>query len=162
MSATIDYTAEAPSREYLRLLVRVQRMAANCPDPSPAEWLLRNGMSFTRGPRPKGIRKGPDRFCFWNSLRLAERRSGRYVYCEGYATAIIPVEHAWVYDRRTGLIVETTWDDEGNGRDYFGVPVKTSYARRCLLRERPVVMDWKNDFPVVNGRVPESEWKETL
>jgi hypothetical protein len=78
---------------------------------------------------------------------------------EGYAAAIIPVQHAWCFDRETGLIVDRTWKD---GTDYIGVAVKAGYAARCLRRGREVVMDGIGRYPIMTGEVPPEIWRETF
>ena len=149
-----------PTRQYLELLAQVNGMSNA--KISPAAWLLKHGIERERGPLPKGVRRGAMRACYWNSLELAEKGKGRYVYMEGYATALIPVEHAWCYDRETGLVVDRTWNWGDRGEAYLGVPIQVKYARYCLKRNRSALMDWTADYPIITGEVLESAWKEQL
>jgi hypothetical protein len=122
---------------------------------SPAQWLLDNGKALGDwAPLPKRVKRGPIKQCYWNSLTLAAG-SERYVYMEGYATHIIPVQHAWCYDRETGLVVDRTW---AKGFDYVGVPVKAKYAEQCLEQERTPVLDWMAGYPIMAGEIPKEVW----
>jgi hypothetical protein len=69
----------------------------------------------------------------------------------------LTTEHAWCYDRETGLIVDVTWE---NGSFYFGVPIRTTYV--CDRGVVPVLWDWAKDLPIMTGAVAESVWREKL
>ena len=128
---------------------------------SPAQWLMDNALPVQDwSPLPKGVRRRQPKLCYWNSQQVAKRGRGRYVYCEGYATRMIPVEHAWCLDRETGLIVDTTWGEGGHA--YCGVPVKLAYAQQCFRNDRVSVWDWTGGFPIMTGAVPVAEWREII
>jgi len=147
-----------PVRSWLAFQAYVHREHNKLPW-SPAQWLLDHGQAFERGPLPKGVRRGPVKQCYANSLKLALDGGGRFVYCEGMAINMIPVDHAWCFDRATGLIVDRTWKQ---GRHYIGVPIRTEYAMEKLAGGFAVVNDWEHDFPIMTGEVPGNVWKEPL
>lgn len=150
---------ENPTRQWLTMLAHTH-MVSNCQPWSPAKWLLDHGIDFASwSPLPTRVRRREPKRCYWNSLELAARGKGRYVYMEGLACNIIPVDHAWCYDRETGLVVDTTWD---HGAAYVGLPFRTPFARRCLNRQRPCVMNYEDDFPIMTGGVPVEQWYEPL
>ncbi len=70
---------------------------------------------------------GPTRLCFSNAHYAARKNGWQYV--EGYATAIIPVGHAWCLDGED--IVETTWDTAGE--EYRGIAFPLDYVERLTL-----------------------------
>src|SRR5688572_22884617 len=66
------------------------------------EWMLNNGRVFTGmdTARSKTVRKRhslQSNRCYWNCQLMAQV-DDRYEYWEGHATAIIPVQHAWLVD----------------------------------------------------------------
>jgi hypothetical protein len=149
-----------PVRSFLQILVQTQQLASGL---RPAQWLLDNGRDFRPGPLPQAVRRGAASRCYLNSLRLAIQSDGRYVYCEGMASrGTLTTEHAWCYDRQTGLIVDRTW---GGGSAYFGVPIRNAYACAAGVRSGaydPVLWNWRNDLPIMTGAVPERIWREDL
>lgn len=57
--------------------------------------------------------------CYRNAFQLASTDPENLTYCEGFAMVpdLIPLEHAWVVDKK-GRVIDPTWSD---GSDYFGV-----------------------------------------
>lgn len=147
-----------PTEEWLSQLAMTHAMF-NGATWTPQQWLLDNGIRWAHSPRPKRLRQGEMKRCYQNSIELVSRGKGRYVYCEGMATHLIPVEHAWCLDRKTGLIVDPTWNE---GHDYIGVPIQRAYAWRVLRAGRQVVFDWEGGYPIITGTVPASIWREPL
>lgn len=105
---------------------------------SMAEFLLKYGRTWNYSNKIKPP-KGPWRAqeCYMNAFNLADYYSGRYVYVEGYASTVFPVEHAWCVDRK-GNVIDPTWDAlrdrfSDNDREYFGVAINTSWVRRMIL-----------------------------
>jgi len=78
--------------------------------------LIRELGSPWEGP-VKAVRLGPLKECYCNSMRAAAENG--WVYVEGIALGVIPVQHAWCV-RPDGVLIETTWEDPGT--EYFGVP----------------------------------------
>lgn len=149
----LDYK---PTRAWLSLLVTAEQGFH-----LTASWLLQHGYSFTFGPKPKSVHWQLPRHCYFNALHLARRGKGRYVYCEGLATNIIPTQHAWCYDRKTGLVVDNTWRTPGF--DYIGVPFKLAYAEKHLTGEGDTpLMNMTDDFPVITGVHAPDIWREEL
>lgn len=97
--------------------------------------MLAHGRSFEVActwPDDVPLQRGTVRECFRNCT-IAALDNPRFVYCEGLADAVIPVEHAWVYDLQTGISYDLTWE---GGRDYFGVPFAEPWLRRLVQRNR--------------------------
>jgi len=122
-----------------------------CP---PLDWFVaHNGRPFTDvrqqwdGAIP--IVRGPLGRCFKNATEAVLDNPDRFVYIEGYAVFIIPVHHAWVYDRQTRCCYDPTW--EGGGSDYFGVPFNLRYVSRTLLKKQSygVIDWWEAKWPVL-------------
>lgn len=123
----------------------------------------RNGLRF------------PIKECFANCLQFVltcRIRGLKVVYCEGFATSIIPIHHAWlnvngrVFDptlrlkhpapvnRDEDLQTNRIWGDL-QGREYFGVEFSDTafLARRTLKTElfQSVIDDWQNNWPALKG-----------
>lgn len=106
------------SRQYLEL-VRSMNPEAHANSGTSYGYLLEHGQEWEASPLPEDIEQGDPKMCFVNAYNLARRNPGRLFYVEGYATAVIPTDHAWCVDRQ-GRVVDNTpyWED---GHDYFGV-----------------------------------------
>lgn len=147
-----------PTEDWLKQLAWAQMNMWGYPT-SHAQWLLDHAHRWQYSPRPKHLKQRPAKRCYHNSLELVARGKGRYVYCEGYATHMIPVEHAWVYDRTKGCIIDPTWNE---GHDYVGVPIKRSYAYTQLKQGRVCLFDFEGRYPILTGEVPVEVWREEL
>lgn len=90
--------------------------------------LLDKGRSFPvpERARPVGMRKGRQGFCYANSFRLVWTDPTRYIYCEGKAAGVIPVTHAWVWDREEACVIETTWKEPAEC--YYGLALEFGWA----------------------------------
>lgn len=154
-------TEGQPTRDYLRQTIAAGNMLEGWRGHGlVAQWLLDNGRVFERwSPLPARVKRGPMKACYRNALKLAQRPGGRYVYMEGYATHYIGTQHAWCYDRKTGLVVDPTWAD---GIDYIGVPVKAGYAAAMLRRNREPVLNWMDGYPIQTGECPVEVWREEI
>lgn len=139
-------TEEHPTLAYLRQTVKLcgrngHKPLHKCP---PLDWFVaHNGQPFPvvryqwDGLR---ITRGPLGACFENATKAVWDNPARLVYVEGYAVSVIPVYHAWVYDRRAQCCYDPTWDD---GRDYFGVPFNLEYLNHTLLEKQTYgLIDW--------------------
>ncbi|MFE9412394.1 hypothetical protein ACFYN0_26900 [Streptomyces sp. NPDC006704] len=84
------------------------------------EILIKHGRIF----RPQSAlpvdNLGPAKRCFHNSMEVAFTHD-HLTYVEGFASAVIPTEHAWCADAN-GALYETTWTTPGNA--YLGIPFK--------------------------------------
>ena len=148
-------SAPHPTLNYLLQTVRLceqhaQKPLHKCP---PLDWFVaRNGHPFPdvrhRWDGDIRIERGPLGNCFENAVKAVWGNPGRLVYIEGYAANIIPVYHAWVYDRRTQCCYDPTWDD---GRDYFGVPFSLQYLNRTLLDKQSygIIDWWQKRWPIL-------------
>lgn len=102
-------------------------------------WMMEHGHDFDYIPKPAGVRWGVPRECYRNALHFIwENPTGRYVYVEGYGVSLFPTQHAWIFDRERGEMIDPTWRPirEWNPTDawqYFGIPLKLSFVEHCLL-----------------------------
>ena len=120
--------------------------------------MLRHGRAFAPAPLPGDYRRGTPTYCFANAGALAKKKLSRLTYVEGYATAIIPVLHAWCVDPDGG-VVDPTWDD-GVGVAYFGVAFATDFVRRRQNRAKGLSLldDWRRKWPLLYGKFTVAEW----
>jgi len=79
----------------------------------------------------------------------------KLIYCEGFATGVIPVHHAWLlYDNQ---VIDPTWDHmkEINDRkpEYFGIPFKLEYVAKTIRETEyySVLDNWVQRFPLLTG-----------
>lgn len=90
-----------------------------------------------------GIQAGEPKECYEAAGRcfLWDRGgSSSLTYVEGYATSIIPVQHAWVVTE-DGQVIDPAWNGQeiegvGSltpGTSYFGVPLSTEFVRTHIL-----------------------------
>lgn len=73
--------------------------------------------------------------CFDNSRRMAMRSPQKYTYCEGYATSVIPMHHAWLIDTK-GRVVDPTWGHRIGSAVYFGVTFTRDEIDECFCTSR--------------------------
>ena len=118
----------------------------------PKGWVYRGVDHFVLthgrewGPRiavPDGA-PSTDKECFNNAASMV--LDGRYkglTYVEGYATAMLPLHHAWVVDV-DGQVIDPTWDDHPDA-EYFGVAFDVEYVRREVLRTETWGVLWEHD-----------------
>ena len=98
------------------------------------DFLLEHGQEFKIEPLPPELKRGKTKECYTNAAELVIRNPNRFVYVEGYAMmTIMPIHHAWVYDKQTKKAYEITTDYNKNFV-YFGIPFKTQYLAKGLLK----------------------------
>lgn len=119
-------THDEELRAYLRNVAHFEHLRAGWVYKGVHDFLLREGRVWS--PEECVLRRGLAKHCFDNAYKLARRRGLQYV--EGYATAIIPVHHAWVIDHE-GRIIEKTWPEPGLA--YFGVVLPLEFVLRARL-----------------------------
>ena len=106
--------------EFLRLV------AGFIDHPTYERYVLDNGEVFT------DVRVSDDRgemkACYQNAFTAA--RDNGWSYVEGYATALIPVMHAWCVDEK-GVAVEVTWETAGD--EYMGVVMDIDVVSETIL-----------------------------
>lgn len=74
---------------------------------------------------------------------------------------VIPVAHAWCYDRQTKKVCDNTWPD---GTAYLGVPFRTSYLVEWDTNNKhylSILDDWRNGWPILKI-ADTSIWKGSL
>lgn len=103
--------------------------------------------------RPAWIKRGQMKECYSNCLKEITRNPNKVIYCEGFATSVIPVQHAWLlFD---GKVIDPTWDDpcEGQNREYFGIAFKTHYVKRTALESGyyGVLDNFAQGHPLLKG-----------
>jgi hypothetical protein len=104
--------------------------------PMISAYLKKNGAKVQKGsPLPKDVSRGEPHECYSNATRLVMDAPDRFDYCEGFAypdgTSLggMAVQHAWAIDKKTGAVVDNTWDKPEESR-YFGV----RYDRKAYFK----------------------------
>lgn len=95
-------------------------------------FIYRHGTEYEPQPCPKGIPKGTPSECYRNAALLALENDD-FTYVEGVALpdfAPIPIEHAWVVDKK-GRVIDNTWKTPGS--EYIGIPISQSELSRMLV-----------------------------
>lgn len=118
-----------PTMQYLRA---VDEIARRVKLKTPASLVLRHGQSFDvshKWSKSLPLERGPAQECFRNCT-LAALNNPQFIYCEGVADAVIPVDHAWVMDSITGRAYDLTWKE---GAGYFGLAFDTDWLRRRII-----------------------------
>jgi len=102
------------------------------------------------------------------------RHPDRLVYCEGYATGVIPVHHAWLlYD---GQVIDPTWDGRiapaNQQVEYYGVAFSYDYVIRTALKTEyyGILDNFVEHYPLISGEhttadclyVPSIGWSNML
>lgn len=116
-----------------------------------ADLVLDAGVPMRVRRDPHG-RRGERNLCFKNSLVRALEDPDRYVYCEGFAAGrVIPLLHAWVFDRDLGLAFETTWEEPGSA--YLGIGFDTVWAdaQTTARGYHGLLDDWTRRWPLLRG-----------
>lgn len=145
-------------QEYLQTMTEMRKML---PPPEDFKYncieafVLAHGRQFNKIPKPKWVKKGIIKQCFSNCFEEALRHPDKLVYCEGYATGVIPVHHAWLlYNDK---IIDPTWDHmkEFNDRkpEYFGISFKLEYVAKTIEETGyySVLDNWTQRFPLLTG-----------
>lgn len=110
------------------------------------QFILKEGQEYRYEDRPAYIPKMPDKQCYQNAFKLIQDQSS-LTYVEGFATAIIPIAHAWCVDSK-GVVIDPTWQD---GRDYIGVPLPFNLVMHVTFIRGVygVIDDWENQWPIL-------------
>lgn len=75
--------------------------------------------------------RGKLKQCFKNAYEYSIRNEG-VIYMEGFANFIMPVHHAWCYDPKEDIIIETTWKSPGD--EYVGIPCNTYWLQSQMMK----------------------------
>lgn len=108
--------------------------------------ILAMGQPWAPAPLPAHVELGEMSECFENAFHLAVENPTEFTYVEGYASNIIPVNHAWCVDAG-GRVVDPTWDDAAECQ-YYGVRIPYNELMGCILRTGyygVFVNDWRCD-----------------
>lgn len=98
-------------------------------------YILEFGEFFEKGEFPEGEIMGELGNCYQNATNMA-LFTDKYTYVEGVATTLglgIPMNHAWVIDNKTGLVIDPTWLD---GDSYYGVKFSDVSLSGALLETK--------------------------
>lgn len=105
-------------------------------------WLLTEGKEFSadmidieQSEKIKNLYNCKVKECYANCQKVAIQDSN-FLYIEGYATSIIPVSHAWLFDFKNNKIVDPTWVSEKrkfNILDYFGIVIPEEFVVKRML-----------------------------
>lgn len=82
--------------------------------------------------------------CYQNAYTVAKRNPERFAYVEGtmFTPGLpIPVEHAWVVDKKDGRVIDPTLGYIKNGR-YFGVEYNVSDVTAHRVKEQVAAMHY--------------------
>lgn len=143
---------------YLEAVSMMRKQCYTHPDlkfSSIEDFVLTHGKSFPeKMSKPKWVKQGVIKECFSNCFKEVCKNPSKLIYCEGYATGVIPVHHAWlVYDNK---VIDPTW----HGRDiiqdhteYFGIPFRYEYVLKVALESGyyGILDNWSQNFPLLRG-----------
>lgn len=120
---------------------------------NPADFVLRHGCIMPDIlPVPKR-RLLKIKQCFYNASMLALREQKRFIYCEGFATSIIPVAHAWCIAKHNGtwMVWDNTWRKPG--AEYYGVAITAEYLKHALLENKHygVIDAYHTNWPMLRS-----------
>lgn len=130
--ADAKLTGEPVPPEELQTMIKF--MARDYPpDKSVAAFLLKYGKSFEAPAAPPPITLMKPKMCYENAAMQSTVFMGDYDYAEGYVfpPGLIPIQHAWNVDRKTGTVVDFTmgWLPKAA---YYGVTVPERKLRQEL------------------------------
>lgn len=97
------------------------------------DFLLNNARFFKK--RSFDVKPMRLKRCYNNALSLMLESRGKLFYCEGYASGIIPVMHAWCCDVN-GVVYDPTWQNDilRNEEDqYFGCVFDSEFVTTLAL-----------------------------
>jgi len=131
-------------------------LGSEIPPKKVTEYLKKNGAVIKQGsPLPTGVPRGEAKQCYTNASQLVTENTEKYDYAEGFAYAPgvsgLAFQHAWAVDRKTGAIVDPTWDNPEKAR-YFGITYDwEKYRQHILSTEMYGVLggDWQDAIKVV-------------
>lgn len=111
----------------------VRRADSEHGDSTIERLVLQYGTHFNGIDRPKGMRLGPAKNCFWNSYNGAGKHDG-VLYVEGFAMVrgYPPIHHAWI--SLDGIqAIDLTLRDRASETEFYGIPFSISLATEELM-----------------------------
>lgn len=131
--------------------IDVQKAPLDWAHKSYEGFVLAEGYEMPWRPLPEHIEPGKVGECFGNALLTSIRYD--LEYCEGYASGIIPILHAWCLDEE-GYVVDPTWELilDGHERSYYGVVLDRELILPTILDSGYYGLignDWRHDYPLL-------------
>jgi hypothetical protein len=129
-------------------------------------WVLEHGYFWDRQKLTRKLRKdydlklGPIKMCYSTSYEVACENPEVMVYVEGFASGIIPFNHAWntITTEPKPNMVDLTLRDRFRLADmpettYFGVPFNLDYVTEVLERKgvHGTIDNWKDNYPLLKN-----------
>ena len=117
------------AKEYANALVSMT-------DHPLAKLIISRGVEGRGQALPQKYRAGEMKQCYRNAAHLAQEHR-ELTYVEGYASSIIPTEHAWCIDEE-GNVIDNTWIfDEVLPEDqtYIGLAFDTKFLTVAILEQ---------------------------
>lgn len=91
--------------------------------------------------------------CYYNAQKIMIQYPMCYRYYEGWVGYIIPLEHGWLVDRNTGLVVDPTMSRVKKKGDYFGISIPKKFINEVWNEEQMArQLIWDHLLASVNGR----------
>lgn len=100
---------------------------------SRPELLLKYGRPFETDENTYEGPRGTPKECYCNAGRIA-LDDPDLAYVEGIIAHIIPIDHAWLVNRKTGKVVDPTLKDGSHAKAYFGIPFSTRYLSQTTFK----------------------------
>jgi hypothetical protein len=98
-------------------------------------FMLAHGRKYEVGPMSFAGPRGEPKACFSNAGTLALENPD-LTYVEGQILVCgVPIDHAWCIDKE-GIVVDPTVCDPDHVGEYFGVPFRTDYLLKAVLRNK--------------------------
>lgn len=117
-------------------------------------FVLKHGEEFKVPDTAPPIKLMTPKECYSNSALQSTAMGGKLGYAEGwvYPQGLIPIEHAWNYDLKTGEVIDHTmgWNPKSA---YFGVKIPDNKLRRQLATSGvygALRSDWRESDLVKN------------
>lgn len=155
-------------KDQLEVVVGMRKQMRSIP-PGTRFWgnedlVLQWGTAFTKSPEEPPGKRIP-KTCYDSSYKAANRRGGKWVYCEGFGIQrglSLAMPHAWV--ARPGDLTDVlpgahdlAWEDDAV---YLGIPFRQEYVRKVRLAPMSrklnnfAVLDcWWLQWPLLTGEV---------
>lgn len=129
------FLSESQVRTYLKSIEKLQGMSGVKGKNVINDIMLKYGRVYKPNKNTYRGKRDEMKQCFANAGKLALFNS-KYTYVEGYVICVgVPLHHAWVIDK-SGNLIDTTLKDGKNISEYYGVPIKTEFLRKTVLKSK--------------------------
>lgn len=130
------YTVQNELKQYLEATARLFEMQSIPKNLfSRPRLLLKYGKAFETDKNTYAGPRGTPKQCYSNAGRIALENPDM-IYVEGIIAHIIPIDHAWLINRKTGRVVDPTIKNNEYARGYFGIPFCTWYLNLVLYKTK--------------------------